>query len=148
MKMIALAGQYETHARATRMESAAAVTLAHVYVITRKDNPEFRFKNADLRKYLDLYMRGSGGVDAVERVKLMKLLWDAVGTEFGGRHELYEINYSGSHEEIRRYALFGALASGQYDRWKQFAESCMAEYDVDGWKAKDLINVGGLEVPR
>ena len=45
---------------------------------------------------------------AVERVKLMKLLWDAVGTEFGARHELYEVNYSGSHEEIRRYALFGA----------------------------------------
>src|SRR5207245_1673939 len=88
------------------------------------------FKTADLRKYLDLYLRGSGGVDAVERVKLMKLLWDAIGTEFGGRHELYEINYSGSHEEIRRYALFGALASGQYDRWKQFAEGCMAEYDL------------------
>src|SRR5207248_1944298 len=92
--------------------------------------------------------RSFRGVDAIERVKLMKLLWDAVGTEFGGRHELYEINYSGSHEEIRRYALFGALASGQYDRWKQFAESCMAEYDVDGWKAKDLINVEGLSTPR
>src|SRR5437667_139212 len=98
----------------------------------------------DLRKYLDLYLRGSGGVDAVERVKLMKLLWDAIGTEFGGRHELYEINYSGSHEEIRRYALFGALGSGQYDRWKQFAETCMAEYDLDGWKAKDLVNTSGL----
>jgi 4-hydroxyphenylacetate 3-monooxygenase len=85
------------------------------------------FETPEMRKYLDLYLRGSGGVDAVGRVKLMKLLWDAVGTEFGGRHELYEINYSGSHEEIRRYALFGALASGQYDRWKQFAESCMAE---------------------
>src|SRR6266511_225530 len=76
------------------------------------------FKTADLRKYLDLYLRGSGGVDAVGRVKLMKLLWDAIGTEFGGRHELYEINYSGSHEEIRRYALFGAVASGQSERWK------------------------------
>ena len=32
--------------------------------------------------------------------------------EFGGRHELYEINYWGSTEEIRRYALFGAMASG------------------------------------
>jgi len=100
------------------------------------------FKTADLRKYLDLYLRGSGGVDAVGRVKLMKLLWDAIGTEFGGRHELYEINYSGSHEEIRRYALFGAVASGQYERWKEFAETCMAEYDLDGWKAKDLVNTG------
>ena len=97
------------------------------------------FKTAELRPYLDLYLRGSGGADAVERVKLMKLLWDAVGTEFGGRHELYEINYSGSHEEIRRYALFGAQASGQYDRFKAFADSCMAEYDLDGWRAKDLI---------
>src|SRR5262249_52453611 len=106
------------------------------------------FKTTELRKYLDLYLRGSGGVDAVERVKLMKLLWDAVGTEFGGRHELYEINYSGSHEEIRRYALFGALASGQYDRWKQFAESCMAEYAPDGGRAGDLANTGGLSALR
>jgi 4-hydroxyphenylacetate 3-monooxygenase len=102
------------------------------------------FKNPQLRPYLDLYMRGSGGVDAEGRVKLMKLLWDAIGTEFGGRHELYEINYSGSHEEIRRYALFGALASGQYDRWKQFAETCMAEYDLDGWKAKDLVDTSKI----
>ena len=80
------------------------------------------FTAPELRKYLDLYMRGSGGVDAVERVKLMKLLWDAVGTEFGGRHELYEINYSGSHEEIRRFAMFGAIASGQDDSWKEFAD--------------------------
>ena len=97
------------------------------------------FKTPELRQYLDLYLRGSGGAAAVERVKLMKLLWDAVGTEFGGRHELYEINYSGSHEEIRRYALFGAQASGQYDRFKAFVDSCMAEYDLDGWTAKDLI---------
>jgi 4-hydroxyphenylacetate 3-monooxygenase len=102
------------------------------------------FKEPDLRKYLDLYMRGSGGVDAVGRVKLMKLLWDAVGSEFAGRHELYEINFSGSHEEIRRYALFGALASGQVDRWKQFAETCMAEYDLDGWTAKDLVDTSEI----
>jgi 4-hydroxyphenylacetate 3-monooxygenase len=108
------------------------------------NSSERDFKNPDIRPYLDKYMRGSNGYSAVDRVKLLKLLWDAVGTEFGGRHELYEINYSGSHEEIRRYALFGALASGQYDRWKQFAETCMAEYDLDGWKAKDLVNTGGL----
>ena len=47
---------------------------------------------------------------------------------------------SGSHEEIRRYALQGAVASGQYERWKSFADSCMAEYDLDGWTAADLVN--------
>ena len=106
------------------------------------------FAAPELRKYLDLYMRGSGGASAVERVKLMKLLWDAVGTEFGARHELYEVNYSGSHEEIRRYALFGAIASGQYDRWKAFADSCMAEYDLGGWTAPDLIDPGETSVLR
>jgi aromatic ring hydroxylase len=106
------------------------------------------FKAPELRKYLDLYVRGSGGISAMERVKLMKLLWDAVGSEFGSRHELYEVNYSGSHEEIRRYALFGAMASGQYDRWKGFAETCMAEYDLDGWTAKDLINPDDVTVMR
>src|SRR6266851_1983115 len=63
------------------------------------------FRSPELRPCRDKYLRGSGGTEAVDRVKLMKLLWDAIGTEFGGRHELYEINYSGSHEEIRRYAL-------------------------------------------
>jgi aromatic ring hydroxylase len=104
------------------------------------------FKNPILRPDLDKYMRGSGGIDAVGRVKLMKLLWDAIGTEFGARHELYEINYSGSHEEIRRYALFGATAAGTDVRLKQFAEKCMAEYDLDGWTAKDLINTDNLSV--
>src|SRR5881227_3851485 len=71
------------------------------------------FKNPDIRKYLERYVRGSNGIDAVERVKLMKLLWDAVGTEFGGRHELYERNYSGAAETIRVLTLQMAQASGQ-----------------------------------
>src|SRR6204780_850136 len=70
------------------------------------------FQSAEIRPYLDKYLRGSNGYSAEERVKLMKLLWDSIGSEFGGRHELYEINYGGSTEEIRRYSLFGAQASG------------------------------------
>src|SRR5881397_2825165 len=53
------------------------------------------FRSPALRPYLERYLRGSDGTGAVERVKLMKLLWDATGTEFGGRHELYERNYAG-----------------------------------------------------
>ena len=47
-----------------------------------------------------------------ERIKVMKLLWDAIGTEFGGRHELYERNYAGNHEDIRIQALWNARSSG------------------------------------
>jgi aromatic ring hydroxylase len=106
------------------------------------------FQTPELRKHLDLYVRGSGGVTAVERVKLMKLLWDAIGTEFGARHELYEVNYSGSHEEIRRFALLGAQASGEADRWKAFADSCMAEYDLAGWTVPDLVNPDDVSALR
>ena len=74
----------------------------------------------------------------------LKLLWDSMGTEFAGRHELYEINYGGSTEEIRRYVLFGAQAMGIADKLKGFVEQCMSEYDLDGWKVPDLTNPGEL----
>lgn len=57
--------------------------------------------NPQLDKYLSTYCRGSGGMGHRERIKILKLLWDAIGSEFGGRHELYEINYAGSQDEIR-----------------------------------------------
>ena len=106
------------------------------------------FKTPELRRYLDRYVRGSGGVSAVERVKLMKLLWDAVGSEFGARHELYEINYAGSHEEIRIDALRASIGSGQYDRWRSFADQCMAEYNLDGWTVPDLVNPNDVSALR
>jgi 4-hydroxyphenylacetate 3-monooxygenase len=98
------------------------------------------FKTPELRPYLDKYLRGSSGYDALERVKLLKLLWDAIGSEFGGRHELYERNYAGNYENIRLENLPLAIASGYADELKTFVEGCMAEYDLDGWKAADLVN--------
>jgi 4-hydroxyphenylacetate 3-monooxygenase len=58
------------------------------------------------------YVRGSNDIDYKERIKIMKLLWDAIGTEFGARHELYEMNYSGSDELVRLFPLQQAQASG------------------------------------
>jgi len=97
------------------------------------------FKTPALRPYLDKYLRGSDGTDAVERIKLMKLLWDAVGTEFGGRHELYERNYAGAPETVRLIAWQMAQDSGRAAQFKGFAEQCMAEYDLEGWTAPDLV---------
>jgi 4-hydroxyphenylacetate 3-monooxygenase len=98
------------------------------------------FKQPEIRKQLDQYVRGSNGYSAVDRVKLMKLMWDAMGTEFGGRHELYERNYFGNHESIRFEVLMVADSIGQSAKYKGFAEQCMAEYDLDGWTVPDLIN--------
>ncbi|MFI1310619.1 4-hydroxyphenylacetate 3-hydroxylase N-terminal domain-containing protein [Streptomyces albidoflavus] len=97
------------------------------------------WRNPDVRPYLDQYLRGSHGVEAIDRVKLLKLLWDAVGSEFAARHELYERNYGGDHEGIRVQTLMAHQANGQADALKGFAEQCMAEYDLDGWTRPDLI---------
>ncbi|TDB48727.1 Pyoverdin chromophore biosynthetic protein pvcC [Photorhabdus luminescens subsp. mexicana] len=97
------------------------------------------FSNPELSPYLDKYMRGSNGYSAVERVKLMKLIWDSIGTEFANRHELYELNYAGNHEITRLDTLWTSQASGLVDQLKGFAEQCMSEYDLDGWVGNDLI---------
>src|ERR1700739_3613959 len=91
------------------------------------------FKNPDIDKYLQKYVRGSNGIDYKERIKIMKLLWDAIGTEFGARHELYEMNYSGSNELVRLFPLQQAQFTGQQKAMKAMVDKCMADYDEDGW---------------
>jgi 4-hydroxyphenylacetate 3-monooxygenase len=104
------------------------------------------FQTPEVRPYLDKYVRGSNGYEAVDRVKVMKALWDAVGSEFGARHELYERNYSGNHENIRAEILFASEAMGKVDEYKGFAERCLAEYDLDGWTVPDLVNPDDVTV--
>jgi 4-hydroxyphenylacetate 3-monooxygenase len=104
------------------------------------------FKVPEIRKYLDQFVRGSNGYSAVDRVKLMKLMWDAIGTEFGSRHELYERNYFGNQDRIRLEILFAADQTGQSAKYKGFAEQCMAEYDLDGWTVPDLINPDDINI--
>ena len=98
------------------------------------------FRNPDIRPYLDKYVRGSNGYDSVNRVKVMKLLWDAIGSEFGARHELYERNYGGNHEAIRTEILAAHDAMGLTRAYEDFADLCLSEYDLDGWTVPDLIN--------
>ena len=98
------------------------------------------WKTPELRPYLDQFYRGSNDYEAVDKIKLIKLLWDAVGSEFGGRHELYERTYSGSHELTRLECYWMASADGTIDRMKGLVEQCMGEYDLDGWTVDDLIN--------
>lgn len=98
------------------------------------------FKSPEVRPYLDKYVRGSDGMPAVERVKIMKALWDSIGTEFGGRHELYERNYAGNHEGVKAEVLFAAQNRGGTDSMRGLAEQFLAEYDLDGWTVPDLFD--------
>jgi len=89
-------------------------------------------QSEELRPLIDRFYRGSAG-DAHDRVKLFKLVWDALGTEFGSRHEWYEINYSGNQEQMRldmaRFAGIRGLTTG----FDALVEQCLSEYDLEGW---------------
>ena len=90
------------------------------------------FNNPKIRPYLDQYYKGTN-TSAEQRVKLMKLIWDSIGSEFGGRHELYEVNYAGNHENIRLEALYHAMGVGNADYFKGFVDQAMGDYDLKGW---------------
>lgn len=86
----------------------------------------------ELRPLIDRYYRGSD-TSAQERIKLFKLIWDAIGSEFGGRHELYERNYSGNYEQMRLDTLNFARRKGLVDSFTQLVDACMSDYDLQGW---------------
>ena len=75
---------------------------------------------ADIERYVR-WPKASGR----ERVKLLKLLWDALGSEFGSRHLQYEMFYAGEPAAIqgREFRNFDwAAAEALVDR-------CLASYD-------------------
>jgi 4-hydroxyphenylacetate 3-monooxygenase len=47
----------------------------------------------------------SPATDAIGRIKLMKLTWDAIGSEFGSRHVQYEMFYAGAPMVTRSHAF-------------------------------------------
>ena len=76
-----------------------------------------------------------------------RLAWDAVGTEFGGRHELYEMNYAGNHEDIRIQAMWNARVSGTLDGMIALAEQCLADYDENGWRDPAWLDPDDVSYP-
>jgi 4-hydroxyphenylacetate 3-monooxygenase len=87
---------------------------------------------------LERYYRGTG-MEAHERIKLFKLIWDALYSEFAGRHALYERNYSGNQDQQRLDPLRWSQIRGDADRYRALVDECLADYDADGWVAKHLL---------
>ena len=64
----------------------------------------------------DKYFQGAN-VPAYERVRLFRLVWDLIGTEFGSRSTLYERYFNGDVVRLRqtRYASYDyTKATGSY----------------------------------
>ncbi|MBC3190366.1 4-hydroxyphenylacetate 3-hydroxylase [Pseudonocardia sp. C8] len=56
---------------------------------------------ADVAHYIQ-----SPGVASEERIKLFKLAWDVIGSEFAGRHQQYEMFYAGAPFVVRGVYAF------------------------------------------
>lgn len=87
----------------------------------------------DLRPLIDKYYRGSDGTTAEEKIKLFKLIWDAMGSEFAGRHGWYEVNYSGNQDQMRLDALRFADVRGISAAQQALVDQCLSDYDLNGW---------------
>ena len=76
------------HARAVEIMRLVG-SSGLVMTPTEKD-----FANPALKELLPRYLRGRN-TPAEERVRIMKLAWDAISTQFGGRQLLYEWFFAG-----------------------------------------------------
>jgi 4-hydroxyphenylacetate 3-monooxygenase len=84
---------------------------------------EAAFESAETRADTERYYR-STTASARERIKLIKLVWDFVGTEFGGRQLQYEMFYSAAQPVVntRMYRAYDWTAA------RALVDRCLGEY--------------------
>jgi 4-hydroxyphenylacetate 3-monooxygenase len=77
------------------------------------------------RAHMERYV-SSPGAGAEERIQLFKLAWDAVGSEFAGRHQQYELFYAGAPFVVKGYAY----RNFDYDRAVEGVDAFLATYSA------------------
>ena len=82
-------------------------------------NPE---TEPDIKRYVK-----SPGMPSEERVKLFKLAWDAVGSEFAGRHHQYELFYAGAPYVAKGYTF----RNYGYDEAVSLVDSFLSSYGLE-----------------
>lgn len=83
--------------------------------------------NPVMRRDIDRYFQ-SPGINALERIKLFKLAWDIVGSEFAGRHQQYEMFYAGAPFISKGYAY----RNYGYNQPIADVETFLASYHIEG----------------
>jgi len=81
------------------------------------------FTSEETRANTERYYK-STAAPARERVKLVKLVWDFVGTEFGGRQLQYEMFYSAAQPVVNRRMF----RSYDWQAAKATVDRCLGEY--------------------
>ncbi len=84
------------------------------------------FQNPEIEPYI-AKTQCSPTTDHVGRVKLFKLAWDAVGSEFGSRHLQYEMFYGGANMVTRGHAF----RSYDWDRALGQVDNFLSGYSLE-----------------
>jgi len=84
-------------------------------------------KDATLARQFQTYWQ-TPQTDSITRMKLFKLAWDMVGSEFAGRHQQYEKFYAGASFIVRNHSF----RETDWAAFNRVVENLMASYDYDG----------------
>lgn len=88
---------------------------------------------ADVNRFVQ-----SPGCPATERVKLLKLVWDMVGSEFASRHHQYEMFYAGAPfvVKMRMYDAY------DFGAGRRLVDTMLDSYDLSGLRDTALPPAG------
>ncbi len=83
-------------------------------------------KNPETRKDMETYIRSPGSTSE-ERIKLFKLAWDVIGSEFAGRHHQYEMFYAGAPFVAKNYSF----RNYGYEEATESVDQFLKNYDLN-----------------
>lgn len=75
---------------------------------------------------MEKYLRSATNISAIEKVKLFRLAWEVIGTEFGGRHQQYEMFYAGASFVVKGFAF----RNYNFDETTDLVDRCLASYEI------------------
>ena len=84
-------------------------------------------KNPKTREIFETYW-STPGQPAADRMKLLNLAWDLLGSDFAGRHMQYEKFYAGPSFVMNNYSHLTA----PWKEWKGLVDDLMASYATPG----------------
>ncbi|WP_158738106.1 4-hydroxyphenylacetate 3-hydroxylase family protein [Alteribacillus sp. YIM 98480] len=85
------------------------------------------FVNPETKEDMQKYIKTSNeDVSSEDKVKLFKLAWDLIGTEFGGRHQQYEMFYAGAPHVAKGHAY----RNYGYQETVELVEKCLSSYSI------------------
>ncbi|MEX2453196.1 MAG: 4-hydroxyphenylacetate 3-hydroxylase N-terminal domain-containing protein [Rhodospirillaceae bacterium] len=87
-------------------------------------------KNPEIREYVTKYVQ-SPGVEGEDRIKLLKMAWDLVGSEFAGRHEQYEKFYAGAPFIVKTHMH----RTYDWEKPSALVDYALSGYDLEGRKS-------------